>query len=267
MSEQAVLFEVRDHVAEITLNRPNALNALNLELREQLFEALNRVETDPDIRVAIITGAGRAFCAGGDVKLMGQRAATGEETGGRAQIERLRDIAFQIPVRLVSMDKPTIAAVNGVAVGWGCDLVAACDIQIASDQARFGQAFVKRGLVPDGGSTWTLPRLIGRGNALRMMLTGDLIDAAEAKEIGLVTQVVPADDLLPTAREMAVKIANNAPLAVQLTKRAVSEAANLTMPQAMQQMAGFNGITRISQDHREGVQSFLEKRDARFVAD
>ena len=267
MSDQAVLFDVQGHIAEITLNRPDALNALNMQMREEIFEALNRVEQDPEIRVAIITGAGRAFCAGGDVKAMSQRASANEALSGRAEIDRLRDLAFQIPVKLVSMSKPVIAAVNGVAVGWGCDLVAACDIQIASDQARFGQAFVKRGLVPDGGSTWTLPRLIGRAQALRLMLTGDLIDAREAKEIGLVTSVVPAADLMEATRELATKIAGNAPLAVQLTKRAVAEGATLPMPQAMDQMAGFNGIMRTTKDHREGVQSFLEKRDPKFVGD
>ncbi|HEX2173531.1 MAG TPA: enoyl-CoA hydratase-related protein [Dehalococcoidia bacterium] len=264
MSESTVLFDVQGHIAEITLNRPDALNALNQQLREELYEALDRVDRDPEIRVAIITGAGRAFCAGGDVKSMSRRAEDAGPTG-REQVDRLRDKAFLIPTRLVMMDKPVIAAVNGVAVGWGCDLVAACDIQIASDQARFGEAFVKRGLMPDGGSTWTLPRLIGRNQALRLMLTGDLIDAAEAREIGLVTKVVPAADLMEVTRELAAKIAANAPLAVQLTKRAVAEASDLTLRQAMEQMAAFQGILRTTSDHREGVQSFLERRDPKFT--
>ncbi|HEX2171360.1 MAG TPA: enoyl-CoA hydratase-related protein [Dehalococcoidia bacterium] len=266
MTEQQVLFDVQNHIAEITLNRPEALNALSPTMRQQLWEALDRVEQDPEIRVAVITGAGRAFCAGGDVKSMRQR---GEDlaASGRLKVEALRELGRRMPVRIASMDKPVIAAINGAAAGWGCDLAVACDFRIASDQAKFSEAFVKRGLLPDGGSTWTLPRLIGKDQALRLILTGDLIDAREAQRIGLVTEVVPAAELMERTREFAGQIARNAPLAVQLAKRAVAEGANLSFAQAMDQIAAFLGILRTTQDHREGVQAFLEKRDPRFTGE
>lgn len=267
MSEQPqVLFDVQDHIAEITLNRPEALNALSESMRDGLWEALNRVESDPEIRVAIITGAGRAFCAGGDVKSMAQRGQE-EASSARLQMETLRALGRRIPVKVASMDKPIIAAVNGAAAGWGCDLAVACDFRIASDQARFSEAFVKRGLLPDGGATWTLPRLIGKDQALRLILTGDLIDAREAQRIGLVTEVVPAAELMERTREFAGQIARNAPLAVQLAKRAVAEGADFSFPQAMDQIATFLGILRNTQDHREGVRAFIEKRDPKFVGD
>ena len=204
MTEQTqhVLLDVQDHIAEITLNRPEALNALSPQMGSGLLEALERVESDPEIRVAIITGAGRAFCAGGDLKTMRERGAA-ERANARLRVEALRGKTRQIPVKVASLDKPVIAAVNGAAAGWGCDLAVACDFRIASDQAKFTEAFVKRGLLPDGGATWTLPRLIGKDQALRLILTGDLIDAREAHRIGLVTEVVPAAELMERTREFA----------------------------------------------------------------
>src|ERR671939_106544 len=150
---QHVLFDVQDQIAEITLNRPEALNALSPEMGSGLLDALERVESDPEIRVAIITGAGRAFCAGGDLKSMRERGAA-ERANARLRVEALRGKTRQIPVKVASLDKPVIAAVNGAAAGWGCDLAVACDFRIASDQAKFTEAFVKRGLLPDGGATW-----------------------------------------------------------------------------------------------------------------
>ena len=266
MTEQQVLFDVQNHIAEITLNRPEALNALSPVMQSQLMEALERVERDPDIRVAIITGAGQAFCAGGDLKGMRQRGEA-EAASARLRVESLRALGRRVPIKVATMDKAVIAAINGAAAGWGCDLAVACDFRIASDQAKFSEAFVKRGLLPDGGATWTLPRLVGKDQALRLILTGDLIDAREAQRIGMVTDVVPAAELMERTREFAQKIAANAPLAVQLAKRAVAEGANMSFPQAMDQIATFLGILRTTADHREGVQAFLEKRSPTFVGD
>ena len=266
MTEQQLLFDVQDHIAEITLNRPEALNALSPQMQTGLMEALDRVESDSEIRVAIITGAGRAFCAGGDLKTMRERGEA-EKASARLRIESLRALGRRIPVKIATMDKPVIAAVNGAAAGWGCDLSIACDFRFASDQAKFSIPFVKRGLLPDGGSTWTLPRLIGRDQALRLILTGELIDVREAQRIGLVTEVVPAAELMERTREFAQQIARNAPLAVRLAKRAVADGHDMSFAQAMDQVAGFLGILRTTQDHAEGVQAFLEKREPHFVGD
>lgn len=266
MSEQHLLFDVQDHIAEITLNRPDSMNALSPTMQEQFWSALDRIERDPEIRVAIITGAGRAFCAGGDLKSMRERGEA-ERNSARLRVEALRAYGRRIPVRVASMDKPIIAAVNGAAAGWGCDIAVACDFRIASDAAKFSEAFVKRGLLPDGGATWTLPRLVGRDQALRLILTGDLIDAREAQRIGLVTEVVPAAELMERTREFAQKISRNAPLAVQLAKRAVAEGSTMGFQQAMDQVATFLNIARNTKDHSEGVQAFLEKREPNFVGD
>lgn len=266
MTDQHAVLDVQGPIAEITLNRPDSMNALSLTMQTQIWDALDRIESDPAIRVAIITGAGRAFSAGGDLKSMKERGEA-EKKSARLRIENLRALGRRIPVRIANFDKPTIAAINGAAAGWGCDLALACDFRIASDQAKFMEAFVKRGLLPDGGATWTLPRLVGKDQALRLILTGDLIDAREAQRIGLVTDVVPAAELMEQSREFATKIAANAPLAVQLAKRAVAEGMHLSFAQAMDQVAHFLGILRTTTDHEEGVQAFLEKRTPNFIGD
>ena len=156
---------VDGHIATITLNRPEVMNALSPEMSEGLLEALDAVERDEQVRVVVITGAGRAFCAGGDIKTMRERAAAETSGGALAVIRSLAAAGRLIPVRLKRMAKPVIASVNGAAAGWGCDLAMACDIRIASDQARFAEAFVRRGLIPDGGATWTLPRTVGLDRA------------------------------------------------------------------------------------------------------
>ena len=157
-----------------------------------------------------------------------------------------------------------IAAVNGVAAGWGFDLAMACDIRLASDQARFAEAFVRRGLVPDGGGTWTLPRTIGLDRACELIFTGRTVDAAEAERIGLVTRVVPTDRLADETRALATAIAANAPLAVQLAKRMIHEQLQMSFDQAMQQTALFLATMRRSEDHQEGINAFLEKREPIF---
>lgn len=263
MSTEQLQVVRQDGIMTITLNRPEALNAVSAAMAEGVYQALEAAHNDRAVRVVVLTGAGRAFCAGGDVKTMGARA---EELAASvpAQLDRLDTHTRRIPVLLRRIDVPVIAMVNGVAAGWGCDLALACDIRIASDQARFTEAFIKRGLLPDGGATYTLPRLIGLDRALELMWTGDMLDAAEALRLGMVTRVVPHDELAVRTYELAAKIAQMAPLAVRTIKRAVYRQMDLDFAQAMEHTALYLNILRQSEDHAEGVRAFIEKREPRF---
>ncbi len=264
MENPHLLFAIDGHVATVTLNRPEAMNALSAEMGQGLLDALAAVEHDEQVRVLVITGAGRAFCAGGDLKTMRQRGAAEIAGGAYAIIRSLEAAGRQIPVRIKRLPKPVIASVNGAAAGWGCDLAMACDIRIASDQARFVEAFVRRGLVPDGGATWTLPRIVGLDRACELIFSGRPVDAAEAERIGLVTRTVPAEQLQAATRSLAEQIAANAPLAVQLAKRMIHEQLSMSFEQAMQQIALFLTTVRRSEDHQEGIAAFLEKREPVF---
>jgi enoyl-CoA hydratase/carnithine racemase len=254
--------ELDGGVCWLTLDRPEQMNALTPEMGDGLVAALEQAGRDDEVRVVVITGAGRAFCAGGDLKTMNVRAERERTASGR--LEALNAAGRRIPVLLRQVQKPVIAAVNGAAMGWGCDLAVACDIRIAAEGARFGELFVKRGLIPDGGATYNLPRLIGMDRAAELIFTGRIIDAAEALRIGLVTRVVPAAELHEEARRLAAEIAANAPLAVQTAKRLLYAQQNLTIEQAMEQVTFFLSTLRQSEDHHEGVAAFLEKREAVF---
>jgi len=207
-----------DAVSTITLNRPDKLNAFSGTMRDDLLAALQASEADADVRAIVITGAGRAFCAGGDVAFMSQLQATNDVDSFRKLLDAGRDIVLQI----ASMTKPVLASVNGVAAGAGCNLALACDYRIASEQAKFSQSFIRIGLHPDWGGTWLLPRLVGRSRALEMCATGRMVDATEAQAIGMVDRVVAADALVAETEKLARSFAAASPIAIAGIKRALA---------------------------------------------
>jgi enoyl-CoA hydratase/carnithine racemase len=264
MENPHVRYAVQDHVATLTLTRPEAMNALSPEMQEGLLTALEEAQRDDDVRILVVTGEGRAFCAGGDLKTMLARGEAERAAGARGRVQSLDAPGRRIPVMLKALPKPVIAAINGVAAGWGCDFAMACDIRVAAQSARFTEAFVKRGLVPDGGATWLLPRITRLDVACELVFTGRTVDATEAQALGLVTRVVPDADLLDAAYEIAGQIAANAPLAVQLAKRMIHDQLGMGFAQAMQQIGVFLYTMRDSEDHQEGVRAFLDKREPVF---
>jgi len=258
---QSIAVQTADHVCTITLNRPDVLNAFNDQLTTELDEALKSAEKDSAVRVIILTGAGRAFSSGqdlGDLKtkyVPGHVPHLGDDLRRRYNpiIKRIRD-----------MDKPVIAAVNGVAAGAGCSLALACDMRIASDQASFIEVFVNVGLIPDSGSTFTLPRLVGLGKAMELCMTGQKVDAAEALRLGLVNQVVPAAELDAAAKKLASRIASLPGRAIALTKRLLNQSMNNDLEAQLEAEAYDQETAGKTADHYEGVVAFIEKRKPNF---
>jgi enoyl-CoA hydratase/carnithine racemase len=256
MTYKCLLYNVQDRIATLTLNRPERLNALGDTLREDLHDAVMKSAVDPNVGVLVITGAGRGFCSGGDVKSMSERDQTGQAT---ATSERLAPIRDRIILAMRDCPKPVIAAVNGPAAGAGMNLALACDMRIASTAAKFSQAFAKRGLAPDWGGTWFLPRVVGTAKACELIFTGDVIDAAEALRLGIVNAVVEPGELMAEARKLAAKIAAGPPVAIQLAKRAIhNQDADLRAALEFETFA--QGICRETEDAKEGVRAFVEKR-------
>ena len=246
---------VAEAVATITLNRPDKLNAFTGTMREDLLEALRTCEGDEAVRVVVITGAGRAFCAGGDVEYMASLQQTNDLTSFRKLLDAGRDIVLQI----ASMPKPVIAAVNGVAAGAGCNLALACDYRIAADSARLSESFVKIGLHPDWGGTWLLPRLVGRSRAFELLASGRMVEAAEALAIGMVDRIGPAAELAAETEKLAQSFAVSSPLAVAGIKRAldVNERNDLNAQlelEAEHQVACFQ-----SEEARTKIAAFAKK--------
>lgn len=250
-------FDLTDGIARLTVNRPDKLNALNAIVINELGDAVTRIETDAAVRGVIVTGAGsKAFVAGADINELTEQGVT----GGRNRAL----LGQQVFRRLERCGKPVIAAVNGFALGGGCELAMACHLRIASENARFGQPEVKLGIAPGYGGTVRLPRIVGKARALELLLTGDMIDAEEARRIGLVNRVVPPERLLPEADSLLRSILANGPLAVRACLEAVDAGMDMSLDQALLLEAGYFGVLSATEDMREGTKAFLEKRKAGF---
>lgn len=256
--EARVLVHVREAIAELTINRPMVLNALNDATLTELQLALDEVEREDSVRAVIITGAGdKAFVAGADIKEFVSMSVS----AGRAYAEYGQSVFQQIE----EFSKPVIAAVNGYCLGGGCELAMACHIRIAADTAMFGQPEVKLGLIPGFGGSQRLPRMVGRGVALEMLVSGSMINAARALQVGLVNQVVSSAELLDASRKLAGKIAGNSPGAVRACLEAVAAGADMPLDEAQAHEAALFGICFSTEDMKEGTQAFLEKRQPVFT--
>ena len=252
-----VLYEVRGGIAHITLNRPQVLNALNTPTWGELRIAFEAARDDDDVHSVILTGAGdKAFIAGADIAELAKI--------GAVQAERSSRFGQDVLNLIETLGKPVVAAVNGFALGGGCETAMACTIRIAVEHARFGQPEVKIGMLPGGGGTQRLPRLVGKGRALQLILTGDTIDAHEAHRIGLVNEVVSAADLLPRAETILRQIAANAPLAVRFAIQATNKGLEAGPTEGMALEASYFGICAASEDKKEGTSAFFEKRQPTF---
>jgi enoyl-CoA hydratase/carnithine racemase len=261
-----IAYEVVDRVATLTFDRPEVMNAMTQGLVAQTIEALDEANTDPEVLVVIITGRGRAFSAGGDVRGLGDRAVGPDGDLPPTAFQRrawLRRTQRMI-LAITAVEKPTIAAINGVAAGGGCDIALACDMRIMAEGARIGEIFARIGLFPGTGGTWFLPRLVGVEKALELIWSGDLVDAAEALRIGLVGRVVPADSLEAEASAMAAKFAKGPPLAISLAKSAVYRSLNDDLVAALDYASTAEAITLTSEDHLEGIRAFRDKREPVF---
>jgi len=259
MQYSALLFEIRNNIARITLNRPDAANALNLELSKDLMYAALQCDQDPTIRAVIITGAGRLFCAGGDLKSF---AAQGEQLP--YHLKEVTTYLHAAMSRFTRMDAPVIAAVNGTAAGAGMSLVCACDLVLAAESARFTMAYTRAGLTPDGSSTYFLPRIVGLRRALELTLTNRLLSAQEAQEWGIVTRVVPDGHLIAETDTLATQLASGATIALGATKRLLQSGWTETLETQMEHETQSIAAMAHTADGREGITAFLEKRSPQF---
>lgn len=259
-STGAIRLEVVDAIATITLDRPAALNALTVAMKRELLSAFRTVGRDRAVRVVVLTGAGRAFCAGQDVK---ERL---EPDAAPLAVE-LRERYNPIIRAMHTLDQPIVGAINGIAAGAGASLAFACDIRLAAEGASFLLAFGRLGLVPDSGATWFLPRLVGSAKAAELALLGDPLSAADAERFGLVARVVPADRLAQEARDVAARLAELAPRALALTRRALRRSWSVDLDTALEDEAFDQGTAGATADHAEGIAAFLERRAPRFTGE
>ncbi len=251
-----ILFEVKENIGYVTVNRPNALNALNTEVLSELDHVFRYIEKADEVKAVIMTGAGRAFVAGADIAQMSELTVT-EGRNMTIQGQRVMEL-------IENIEKPVIAAVNGFALGGGCELSMACDVRIASEKAKFGQPEVNLGIIPGFGGTQRLPRLVGKGMAKYLIYGAEMIDAAEAYRIGLVQKVVPHDDLIAEAEKYAKLVISKAPIAVKMAKTSINNGINLDLKSGVAFEAEAYVGTFCSEDRVEGMKAFVEKRPANF---
>lgn len=258
MTYQNLKFETKNQIAYVTINRPEKLNALNMAVMMELRTAFTAIKEDKEIRVAILTGAGeKAFVAGADIAELNKNGVVEAKEythKGQAVLDLIENLG-----------KPVIACVNGFALGGGCELAMACTMRLASENAKLGQPEVKLGIMPGYGGSQRLPRLVGKGIAMQMLLAGDPISASEAHRIGLVNEVLPQADLIKRAEEIAAKIIANAPLAVQYTLEAVNHGMDMSLSDGLYLEAALFAICCATEDKNEGTRAFLEKRAAKFI--
>lgn len=259
MEYQNILWEQQDGVGIITLNRPNALNALNRQHLAELNHAVDRATFDPNVRSLVITGAGRGFSAGADVKEWGSGQSDDEEPAAG-----WIDLAHGLIVKIYRLPKPVVAAVNGVAVGAGCDIALASDLRVASTAARFGQAYIKLGYCPDAGGSFLLPRLVGEARAMEMIYTGRIIEAGEADRIGLLNRLVEPEELMPAALELAGQLAKGPTVAIGLSKENIRQNAFLNIEDALRNERRAGQICGRTEDAKEGLAATIERREANF---
>ena len=257
MNFENILLEKKNSIAYVTVHRPKVLNALNMATMEELRAAFTDIKDDPNVRVAIMTGAGeKAFIAGADIgELSHHDAVEGKEYTHRGQA---------VLNLIENLGKPVIACINGFALGGGCEIAMACTIRLASDNAKLGQPEVKLGIIPGYGGTQRLPRLVGKGIAMQLLLTGEMISAEEAYRIGLVNEVKSPAELIPRAEAIAQKIIANGPLAVQYTMEAVNKGMEMSVAEGLYLEAVLFGVACATEDKKEGTTAFLEKRPAQF---
>jgi enoyl-CoA hydratase/carnithine racemase len=252
-----VLYEKRNAIAYVTVNRPKVLNALNAPTWQDLRTAFEDAQNDPAVRGVILTGAGdKAFIAGADISGLAQATAIDAERSSR--------FGQQVLDLIENLGKPVVAAINGFALGGGCETAMACTIRIAVEHARFGQPEVRLGLIPGGGGTQRLPRLVGKGRAFQLILSGGMIGAQEAYRIGLVNEIVPASDLIPRAEAILNEIAANAPIAVNFALEATNKGMETSQSEGLSLEASYFGLCAGTEDKKEGTSAFLEKRAPQF---
>jgi len=268
MGYEEIIYDVKDHIAIITLNRPEVMNALSHKTHAELALAIDEADEDKDVRVIIITGSGKGFCSGDDVKniFLDTDSSNGDAASNyrELQLQYLQGETIKGGgSKLLTINKPSIAAVNGAAVGYGCDLTLMCDMRVASEKARFGEVFLRVGLIPDEAQL-ILPRLVGLAKAYELILTTDIIDAKEAEKIGLVNKVVPHEKLMSATLELANKIANKPPISVKLAKEGIRRGLKMPIDEWKQWYSLALRFCFTTEDHREGSLAFVEKREPVF---
>jgi len=262
-----ILYEQDGAIVIITLNRPETRNPISeAGMVDGLVSAIERINADRSVRCAILTGAGSAFSSGGDLRKMHENMT--ERAGNPiSTVYYYAEGIQRIPLAFAKLEAPIIAAVNGPAIGAGCDLTCMCDIRIAGESARFAESFVKVGIIPGDGGAWLLPRVVGFSKACEMTFTGDTLNAQEALACGLVSKVVPDAELLAAAGAIAARIAANPPKAVRMTKRLMVQGRDMSLPALLEMSAAMQALAHTTADHREAVTAFLEKRAPQFTGE